>query len=490
MRADRLVATLLTLQARGRVTAAELAEELEVSVATARRDLEALSAAGIPVYPQPGRGGGWSLLGGARTDLSGLTGRRGAGAVPARRARGIRRPRGQGRAAQARAGPARDVPGGCRGRRRGDRDRRRRVGRARPPSAPSWCPCWRRRSCSAGACACATPRGPGAGRPRSSTRGASSTRTTLVPARAVDGAAAHLPRRPDARGRSVTDEAGRAPRRPRPRRDVGAGDRRRRTAARGRVGDRDRRTPGSCRSCGPSSASARSRRRRSTPCARACGSPRRPSSCSRAGSRAGRSTSRSRRRPPLRVELARLGRAIVERNDGVTCSYEQGACPAPGGMIQWPRAKHPSSRSSRSGASFTLPKRPSERLAHMSTARRIAAGAVGLGLVLTGLSAAPAYAAPTEVQILATNDFHGRILATRRRRGRRGGARRRREAAARERTRTRSSPQPATSSAPRPSSRSSSTTSPRSTRSTPRASRSRPSATTSSTRATTTSSTG
>ncbi|WP_158889415.1 helix-turn-helix transcriptional regulator [Amycolatopsis anabasis] len=73
MRADRLVATLLVMQSRGRVTAAELAEELEVSVATARRDLEALSAAGVPVYPQPGRGGGWSLVGGARTDLSGLT---------------------------------------------------------------------------------------------------------------------------------------------------------------------------------------------------------------------------------------------------------------------------------------------------------------------------------------------------------------------------------------------------------------------------------
>ncbi|WP_188197647.1 helix-turn-helix transcriptional regulator [Nonomuraea sp. SYSU D8015] len=73
MRADRLVAALLLLQARGRVTAAELAEELEISVATARRDLEALSSAGIPVYPQPGRGGGWQLVGGARTDLSGLT---------------------------------------------------------------------------------------------------------------------------------------------------------------------------------------------------------------------------------------------------------------------------------------------------------------------------------------------------------------------------------------------------------------------------------
>jgi predicted DNA-binding transcriptional regulator YafY len=73
MRADRLVAGLLLLQNRGRVTAAELAAELEVSVATARRDLEAMSAAGLPVYPQPGRGGGWALVGGARTDLSGLS---------------------------------------------------------------------------------------------------------------------------------------------------------------------------------------------------------------------------------------------------------------------------------------------------------------------------------------------------------------------------------------------------------------------------------
>ncbi len=73
MRADRLVAVLLILQARGRVTAAELAEELEISERTARRDLEALAMAGIPVYSQAGRGGGWSLLGGARTDLSGLT---------------------------------------------------------------------------------------------------------------------------------------------------------------------------------------------------------------------------------------------------------------------------------------------------------------------------------------------------------------------------------------------------------------------------------
>lgn len=73
MRADRLVATLLLLQARGCATASEVASELEVSLATARRDLSALSTAGVPVYAQPGRGGGWTLVGGARTDLTGLT---------------------------------------------------------------------------------------------------------------------------------------------------------------------------------------------------------------------------------------------------------------------------------------------------------------------------------------------------------------------------------------------------------------------------------
>jgi predicted DNA-binding transcriptional regulator YafY len=73
MRADRLVAALLVLQARGRVTARQLAEELEVSERTARRDLEGLAQAGVPVYSRPGRNGGWELIGGARTDLSGLT---------------------------------------------------------------------------------------------------------------------------------------------------------------------------------------------------------------------------------------------------------------------------------------------------------------------------------------------------------------------------------------------------------------------------------
>src|SRR5215467_11668140 len=72
MRADRLVAVLLLLQARGRVTAAEVAAELEISERTARRDLEALGMAGVPIYSQQGRGGGWRLAGGGKTDLSGL----------------------------------------------------------------------------------------------------------------------------------------------------------------------------------------------------------------------------------------------------------------------------------------------------------------------------------------------------------------------------------------------------------------------------------
>ena len=55
------------------MTARQAAEELEVSVRTARRDFEALSASGVPVYAQAGRGGGWRLLGGGSTDLSGLT---------------------------------------------------------------------------------------------------------------------------------------------------------------------------------------------------------------------------------------------------------------------------------------------------------------------------------------------------------------------------------------------------------------------------------
>jgi predicted DNA-binding transcriptional regulator YafY len=73
VRADRLVAVLLLLQTRGQVTAAEVAAELEISERTARRDLEALGVAGLPIYSQQGRNGGWRLAGGGKTDLSGLT---------------------------------------------------------------------------------------------------------------------------------------------------------------------------------------------------------------------------------------------------------------------------------------------------------------------------------------------------------------------------------------------------------------------------------
>jgi predicted DNA-binding transcriptional regulator YafY len=73
MRADRLVAVLLLLQQRQQVTAAEVATELEISLRTARRDLEALGMAGLPVYSTAGRHGGWRLAGGGKTDLSGLS---------------------------------------------------------------------------------------------------------------------------------------------------------------------------------------------------------------------------------------------------------------------------------------------------------------------------------------------------------------------------------------------------------------------------------
>lgn len=78
MRADRLLSLVLLLQSRGRLTAAQLAAKLDVSVRTIYRDVVALGTAGIPVYADSG---GYQLVGGYRTQLTGLTAEEARGLV-------------------------------------------------------------------------------------------------------------------------------------------------------------------------------------------------------------------------------------------------------------------------------------------------------------------------------------------------------------------------------------------------------------------------
>src|SRR5262245_54765112 len=73
MRAERLISILMALQRGRALTAGELAQRLGVSIRTIFRDVDALSAMGVPVYSEPGRGGGIRLVEGYSSDLTGLS---------------------------------------------------------------------------------------------------------------------------------------------------------------------------------------------------------------------------------------------------------------------------------------------------------------------------------------------------------------------------------------------------------------------------------
>jgi predicted DNA-binding transcriptional regulator YafY len=75
VKSSRLLSIVPLLQTRGRLTAAQLAAELEVSVRTIYRDIEALQLAGIPLYGGAGHDGGYRLLAGYRTRLTGMNAR-------------------------------------------------------------------------------------------------------------------------------------------------------------------------------------------------------------------------------------------------------------------------------------------------------------------------------------------------------------------------------------------------------------------------------
>ena len=122
MRAGRLLSMLLILQREGRVTAARLAEQLEVSERTVLRDIEELSGAGVPVYATRGPGGGFELLEGYRTDLQEPAGWRSRERRAGSRPRGVVRISPEGRRLAAVLGFLRPL----------------RVRRAVSPDADGW----------------------------------------------------------------------------------------------------------------------------------------------------------------------------------------------------------------------------------------------------------------------------------------------------------------------------------------------------------------